>query len=178
MLPARGGVGAGISSNRPDLEASGSSIFGHIWLDAFLLKVIRSAPLYRIGLPVGERKGTDLVADNSYWQRRCNTLFASESMTTLRIETSKPEAFSDKAGLPEGVSIKFAPLEDHPFVGEAMIAALVTIPVSIATNLISSWIYDRWKNKIAPEPLKLNNEVVIEVTVERITEIITNDKAR
>lgn len=61
-----------------------------------------------------------------------------------------------------------------------MVAALITIPISIATNIISSWIYDRWKERklLKPPVLKVQSEYILEVTIETITEAIDHEKSR
>lgn len=104
----------------------------------------------------------------------------TNSTRTIEVATNDPELFGNNQHLPDGVSIRFTIPSERSFMGEAMVAALITIPISIATNIISSWIYDRWKERklLKPPVLKVQSEYILEVTIETITEAIDHEKSR
>lgn len=99
------------------------------------------------------------------------------SPRTVVVLTNDPELFGNDGSLPDGVSIRFTIPPEPSFMGETMVAALITIPISVATNIVSSWIYDQWKERKEPKPpvLQVQGEYILEVTIETITEAIDHE---
>jgi hypothetical protein len=103
----------------------------------------------------------------------------AHSPRIIQVATNDPDLFGNNQPLPDGVSVRFTIPSERSFMGEAMVAALITIPISVATNIVSSWIYDLWKERKAPKPpiLQVQGEYILEVTIETITEAIDHERS-
>ena len=98
----------------------------------------------------------------------------------LRIEltTNTLDLLVKRSEPPAGVVFQVKREAAREFMGEAIIAAIITIPIGVAVNLFSSWLYDQYRSskKADSITITINGTKIREITVEVIRDAIsTND---
>ena len=94
----------------------------------------------------------------------------STTPVTVELTTSTLDLLVKRTAIPEGITFVVKREQAREFMGEALVSALVTIPISIATNLFSSWLYDQYcsSKKRDTITITINGAKLTEITIESI----------
>ncbi len=109
---------------------------------------------------------------SSIQQRQSNQM--SQTPTKVELMTNSLDLLVKRNAIPQGVAFQVKREQAREFMAEALISAVVTIPIGIATNLFSSWLYDQYcsSKKRDTITITINGAKLTKISIEAIQRAI------
>jgi hypothetical protein len=98
----------------------------------------------------------------------------SQTPTKVELMTNSLDLLVKRNAIPQGVAFQVKREQAREFMAEALISAVVTIPIGIATNLFSSWLYDQYcsSKKRDTITITINGAKLTKISIEAIQRAI------